>query len=179
MDQEHTEEDIRRFVLEVTRERVAYLKYIKSRGYVVDEEQLARFEEEIGAEGECHSELEEDWIGQKCVAELQSQLAFVDLYAETSAENIKALLYRRLHTKVRMRREQNHQRPHFHIEYKQQYSASYAVDTLELMAGDMPKQYEVPILEWAANHRKFLAAKWESLNAGEDVREIDIVAEEG
>lgn len=178
MDREPTDEDIRRFVLEVTIQRVAYLKYVKSRGYAVDDEQIARFEEEIRAEEEAVGEVEEHLIGRKSVGELQSQLAIVDLYDEPAADYIKILLLRRLHTKVRMRREQNHQRPHFHIEYKQQYSASYAVDTLERIAGDMPKKYEDSILEWAANHRLSLAATWESLNAGRDVREMIIVAEE-
>jgi hypothetical protein len=165
-------------VLEVTRQRVAYLKYIKSRGYAVDEEQLAGFEEEIRAEEENVGESQKDSIGENCVAELQQQFAFVDLYTERSAEEIKALLLRLGHTKLRMRPEHNHQRPHFHIEYKQQYSASYAVDTLERMAGDMPKKYEEPILEWAAKYRLSLAATWESLNAGDDVREMVIVADE-
>ena len=77
-----------------------------------------------------------------------------------------------------MRPEHNHQRPHFHIEYKQQYSASHAVDTLERMAGDMPKKYEQPILEWAAKYQLSLAATWEHLNAGDDVRGMVIVADE-
>jgi Domain of unknown function (DUF4160) len=178
MDQEPKDEDIRRFVLEVTRQRVAYLKYTKSRGYPVDEEQIARFEEEIRVEEVALGESQEDLIGQQSIAELQSQLAFVDVNAEGSPQNIKVLLLRRLHTKVRMRREQNHRRPHFHMEYKQQYSASYAVDTLERIAGDMPRKYEGPILEWAAKHQRSLTATWESLNAGEDVREMTVVAEE-
>ena len=113
MDQEPTDEDIRRFVFEVTRRRVAYLKYVRSRGYAVDEDEIARFEEEIHVEGESLGELEEHLIGQKSVAELQTQLALVDLHEEPSADYIKVLLLRRLHTKVRMRREQNHQAPAF------------------------------------------------------------------
>ena len=178
MEQEHSDEDVRCFVLEATRQRVAYLKYIKSRGYSVDEEQLAGFEEEIRIEEESLGESQKDLIGHRSVAELQQQLAFVDLYTERSAEEIKALLLRLGNTKVRMWPEHNHQRPHFHIEYKQQYSASYAVDTLERMAGDMPKKYEAPILEWAAKYRLSLTATWERLNAGDDVREMVIVADE-
>jgi hypothetical protein len=45
-----------------------------------------------------------------------------------------------------MWQEQNHQRPHFHIEYKQEYSASYSVDTMERLAGEMPNRYEGPYL---------------------------------
>ncbi len=46
------------------------------------------------------------------------------------------------------------------------------------MAGDMPKKYEAPILEWAAKYRLSLTATWERLNAGDDVREMVIVADE-
>lgn len=178
MEQDTSDEDIRRFVLEVTRQRVAYLKYIRSRGYPIDEKQLAEFEDEIQLEELRLGESEKDSTGNNSINELQKQLAFVDLYNEGSADEIKALLLRLGHTKVRMRPEQNHSRPHFHIEYKQQYSASYAVDTLERMAGDMPKKYEAPILEWAAKYQLSLAATWERLNAGDDVRELVIAADE-
>ena len=63
-----------------------------------------------------------------------------------------------------MWQEQNHRRPHFHIKYKGEYSASYSVDTLERLAGEMPKRYEGPILEWASANREFLTANWEQLN---------------
>lgn len=65
MDRGPTDEDIRRFVLEVTRQRVAYLKYVKSRGYAVDDEQIARFEEEIRAEEDTIAEVEEHLISHK------------------------------------------------------------------------------------------------------------------
>jgi hypothetical protein len=42
--------DIDRFKLEVTRQHVAYLKYIRTRGYTIDEEKLAQLEAEIEAE---------------------------------------------------------------------------------------------------------------------------------
>ena len=46
------------------------------------------------------------------------------------------------------------------------------------MAGDMPKKYEAPVLEWAAKYRLSLAATWERLNAGDDVRQLVIAADE-
>lgn len=178
MEQEHSDEAVRRFALEITRQHVSYLRYIRSQGYSVDEKRLAEFEEEIRLEEERLGESEKDFIGSGSVHELQQLLALVDLYTEGGPSNIKALLLRLRHTKVKMWPERNHSRPHFHIEYKQQYSASYAVDTLERMAGDMPKKYEAPVLEWAAKYQQSLAATWERLNAGEDVRELVIVADE-
>jgi len=77
-----------------------------------------------------------------------------------------------------MRAERNHGRPHFHIEYKREYSASYAVDTLERLAGNMPRKYEKPVLQWASQRQQWLVDTWENLNAGEDVREMILVAPE-
>jgi Domain of unknown function (DUF4160) len=178
MEQDDSDEDVRRFVLEIKRQWVTYRRFLRSQGNSIDEKQLAESEEEIHLEEERLGESEKDFIGSGSVHELQQLLAFVDLYTEGSASEIKALLLRLGHTKVRMRPEHNHSRPHFHIEYKQQYSASYAVDTLERMAGNMPKKYEAPVLEWAAKYQHSLAATWERLNAGEDVRELVIVRNE-
>ena len=52
MSQEEFSDDVRRFILKETKKRVAYLKYIRSQGRQIDEEQLAEFEEEIRAEEE-------------------------------------------------------------------------------------------------------------------------------
>jgi hypothetical protein len=46
------------------------------------------------------------------------------------------------------------------------------------MAGDMPKRYEAPVLEWASKYQQSLVTTWERLKAGEDVRELVIVADE-
>lgn len=175
MDQQPSDEDVRRFGLEATRQRVAYLKFIKSRGYPVDDEQIAEFEEEIRIEEEKLGESQKTWLGLSAVTELQRELAFVDL---EDRESLKALILQLGFTKVRMRPEHNHQRAHFHIEYKRQYSASYAVDTLDRLAGDMPKKYERPVLEWAAKYRGSLNATWERLNAGDDIRELVLVPAE-
>ena len=77
-----------------------------------------------------------------------------------------------------MHAEHNHQRAHFHIEYKQQFSASYAVDTLERLAGDMPNKYEEPVLELVSKYRGSLNATWERLSAGDDVRELVVIPDE-
>lgn len=178
MEQEHSDEAVRRFALEITKQHVTYLRYIRSQGYSVDEKRLEEFEDEIRLEEERLVEAERDFIGSGSVHELQQLLALVDMFTAGGPSNIKALLLRLGHTKVRMWPEHNHSRPHFHIEYKQQYSASYAVDTLERMAGDMPPKYEAPVLEWAAKYRQSLTATWARLNASKDVRELVIVADE-
>ena len=92
---------------------------------------------------------------------------------------IELLLYKLEPTeaKAHMRPEPNHKRAHFHIRYKTMYSASYAVDNLERLSGNMPSMYEKPILEWAKDKRTSLLATWRDLNAGKDVRKFVIVEE--
>jgi hypothetical protein len=176
-DQQPSEDDIKQFLLAVTNERFIYLKYLKFRGYAVDERELEELEKRLFTEDR-PGESDGDFIGESSVAELQQQLAFVDLYTEDSSSAIKALLHRLGHIKVRMWPEHNHQRAHFHIEYKREYSASYSVDTLERLAGEMPRRYEDPVLEWASGHQQFLNAAWERLNNGDDRRPLVIERDE-
>jgi hypothetical protein len=161
MDSQPSDEALRLFVLGVTTERLQYLKYLKFRGIAVDDREIAELEAELAQD---QRNPDGDSIIERYVDDLQLQLAFVDLLNERSSRAIKAVLYQRGHVKVRMRQEQNHHRPHFHIEYKGEYSASYSVDTLERLAGEMPKRYEGPILEWASAKQQFLTANWEQLN---------------
>ncbi len=161
-DRQPSDEDVRQFLLAVKNERFEYLKYLKFRGYLVDDRELQELETELTENGLGDSG--DDSVLDRSVAELQLQLAFVDIPTEGSPSAIKALLHQRGHIKVRMWREQNHQRAHFHIEYKREYSASYSVDTLERLAGEMPRRYENPILEWASANQLLLNANWEHLN---------------
>jgi hypothetical protein len=112
-------------------------------------------------------------LSETDLADLQQRLALVDLYSRArTGETIELLVLRRGDIKVRIRQEPNHGRPHFHIEYKQEFSASYAVDTLERLAGHMPSRYERPILEWAASRRPGLEATWHQLQRGGDGLEL-------
>jgi hypothetical protein len=184
-DSEPSDDEVRRFVLEATRERVAYLKFIKTRGYAVDEDQIARFEEEIRIEAAKLGESDSDVIGEGCVSELQLELAFADLdydiddnIDDENRDALKALLFRDNQLTVKMWQEQRHPRAHFHVELKNRYSASYAVDNFQLLAGEMPAKYERIILNWASRYQASLAATWQRLNAGEDVRELIIIPAE-
>jgi hypothetical protein len=117
-------------------------------------------------------------LSEADLADLQLRLALVDLYSRSWAgESIELLLLRRGDVKVRMWQEPNHRRPHFHIEYKQEFSASYAVDTLERLAGSMPSRYENPILEWAASRRHGLEATWRELQCSGDGRELGLLGD--
>ncbi len=169
---EPSAEDLELFIKSVTHRRLLYLWMLRVRGYKVNDEEIAKLE------GELYPDLQEidgkdrREICQKDVDELQLELSLVDPQPNTDSSFYKAILFRLEHTTVRMRKEGNHSRPHFHIQYKNQYSASYAVDNFEVLAGNVPEKYERPILDWAARNQKSLNITWEYLQAGKDVREL-------
>jgi len=120
-----------------------------------------------------------DALWQRDIDELQLLLAIVD--DEENRDRVfvtKAVVHKLEYTKLIMSPDQNHARPHFHIHYKSQHKASYAVDTLELLAGNMPKRYEKPMLYWASRQQDFLLLVWNELKAGRDVRELIVHADE-
>lgn len=110
--------------------------------------------------------------------ELQNVLALIDGYEEARQRAIKATLFCRGPIKLRMRPEYNHGRAHFHLEYKREHSASYAVDTLECLAGHMPRKYEDVALAWAESRKADLKRAWNDLNAGKDVEWFGVASEE-
>src|SRR4030095_3445200 len=85
-EHEPSDEEVRRFVLEETKERVVYLKFINTKGYAVDENQIRRFEEEIREET-AKLESESDLIDERCVSELQRHLAYVDLFENDESDD--------------------------------------------------------------------------------------------
>lgn len=101
--------------------------------------------------------------------DLQKRFAEVDLlHRAASSSGLEFLVLQLAETKVRIYKEQKHARPHFHIEYKKIYSASYGITPLEKLAGTMPTKYEKPILEWAATHEHVLLGIWNALQEGSD-----------
>jgi hypothetical protein len=161
----------------ITRRRLVYFWALRAKGFQVDEAEIRKLEVEIYPDvqefkhGIVHS------LCQRDVDELQLLLALVEPQQETSDSLLKALLLRLQHTTVRMWKEDNHQRPHFHIEYKNHYNGSYAIDTLECLAGNVPSRYEKPILKWAFENQKSLKLTWDQLQVGKDIRELVSPAE--
>ena len=116
-------------------------------------------------------------LADKDIEDLQRQLAQVDLLEihKQRTSFIELLILPLNHIKVRMRPDKNHKRPHFHIEYKKEYSASYALnDDFSLLAGKMPNKYEKPIIEWAQNMKGPLLDTWNALKSGKIVNELVI-----
>lgn len=124
--------------------------------------------------------MEADSLTMENLADLQRALALADLAVESPTVDsipLELLIARFGHVKVQMYREQGpHKRPHFHIEYKRQYRATYAIDTLERIVGYMPRGYERPILDWARSFRPQLASCWERLTRGGRSLDLQIEA---
>jgi hypothetical protein len=160
--------EVENWVAIINRQRLAYLLYIRLRGYQVDPTQIESLRAEVRTSKRDQGPLEHE------LDELQDLLAFTDSIEANGGQATKATLYDRGPIKLRMRPERNHARPHFHIEYKREHTASYAADTLERLAGSIPRKYEEPVLAWAKENQAALLETWRRMNAGEDVRELVI-----
>ena len=160
--------EISAFLRRETLSHLVYLLYLRHRGIEVDQSRIdsARSDVRNASPGMEVLELE--------LEELQGILATVDAFESSEPSNIKARLHQLGPIKLRMRPEHNHQTAHFHLEYKQEHNASYSVDPLKKLAGFVPRKYEQPMLEWAERNQKLLLLTWEKLNAGEDIRELEI-----
>lgn len=161
--------------------RLEYLKQLKLLGHKVDDAEIDRLEKLVYPERQQPTEDGDQSLVDSDIEDLQRQFAVIDLMFQARNETsdaIKLLLLRRGFTAIRMRPDPNHDRPHFHIEYKRQYAASYAIDTLEKLAGNMPAKYEKPLLEWASERKRSLNATWRKLKAGEIVTEL-VLEQEG
>lgn len=55
---------------------------------------------------------------------------------------------------------QDHNPPHFHAEY-QGMKAEYNIQTLDILAGNLPNRAHIMVLEWASQHKKELMNNWD------------------
>jgi hypothetical protein len=65
-----------------------------------------------------------------------------------------------------------HHRPHFHAAY-QEHDATFAIDTLELIAGSLPRRQRRLAEAWAELHQRELMLDWARLQAGQPMFRID------
>jgi len=54
----------------------------------------------------------------------------------------------------------DHMPPHFHAEYGDS-EAVYAIDTLDILRGQLPRRAHSMVVEWALAHRAELRINWE------------------
>lgn len=66
----------------------------------------------------------------------------------------------------------DHNPAHFHAYYGEQ-SAVFAIETLEMLRGDLPRRARALILEWALEHRDELRLDWELAAAHEPLLPIE------
>jgi hypothetical protein len=65
-----------------------------------------------------------------------------------------------------------HHRPHFHAFY-QEDAASIAIDTIEVLAGKLPRRQERLTLAWAELHQDELLAAWNATQSRQLPDKID------
>ena len=65
-----------------------------------------------------------------------------------------------------------HYRPHFHAYYQEDVGV-YAIDTIELIAGQLPRRQHRLVEAWAELHQRELLADWERLQSGQMPFKID------
>lgn len=65
-----------------------------------------------------------------------------------------------------------HNRPHFHA-YHQDAVAVYAIDTIELIAGQLPRRQQRLVEAWAELHHEELLTDWQRLQSGRMLLKID------
>ena len=59
-----------------------------------------------------------------------------------------------------------HNRPHLHA-YCQEYVGVYTIDTIELIAGQLPRRQHRLIEAWAELHQEELRVNWNRLQSGQ------------
>ena len=58
-----------------------------------------------------------------------------------------------------------HHRPHFHA-YFQNQAGIFAIDTIELIGGELPAKETRLVVAWAEIHRQELLENWNTLQSG-------------
>ncbi len=116
-------------------------------------------------------------------AELQRQLATVDLLSARSRPSrsgwAEFLVLKRGDLKVKMYQEPGHALPHVHVDYgKMNHVASYSIDPIKRLAGNLDRKYEQTVTEWIAARKPQLLDVWRAAQLGQETREL-IVALDG
>ena len=65
-----------------------------------------------------------------------------------------------------------HNPPHFHAYYNE-YKASFDINSLEVIEGELPRKQTRLVLAWAELHQEELRADWELAMNGESPFKID------
>ena len=66
----------------------------------------------------------------------------------------------------------DHAPPHFHAEYGE-HEASYGIETLEVLRGQLPRRAHAMVVEWTSLHRAELLEDWELARLGRPLRSVE------
>ena len=65
----------------------------------------------------------------------------------------------------------DHAPPHFHVQYSE-FKAEIAIESLQVLAGRLPRRALTMTLEWAASHQAELHENWELCRQHKQLRQI-------
>ena len=65
----------------------------------------------------------------------------------------------------------DHNPPHFHAVYGD-YEATFSIDTLKILQGNLPHRVKGLVIEWASLNQGQLQENWESLNKTQKFKKI-------
>ena len=110
-------------------------------------------------------------------SELQKLLAQKDLITESrkraSSGFTEFLLAKRRNMKYKIYQERGHTMPHIHIDYgRMNHAASFAITSGERLDGNLPKKYDSDISSWLSRNQNQVLKIWESLQNGEDPKDL-------
>jgi hypothetical protein len=112
---------------------------------------------------------------EKELAKLQDAFAMVDLFVRRTRDTAEMeILVKKLQSiRIRMDGNQNHKRPHVHIDYGNKYhAASYAIDTGERLVGDLDNNYDHAVRQWIAEYKPKVLQAWNLIQAGQNADAI-------
>ena len=66
----------------------------------------------------------------------------------------------------------DHSPPHFHAVYRD-YEALYAIHTIEVLGGELPRRAHALVIEWTTLHRDDLAEDWDRARQGLALKSIE------
>jgi hypothetical protein len=66
----------------------------------------------------------------------------------------------------------DHLPSHFHAEYGG-FEAVYAIDTLEVLRGQLPRRAHIMVIEWALAHRNELRDNWRKARELQPLEQIE------
>ena len=112
------------------------------------------------------------------IEELKRQLLIADLTDQRKGlhEDSLSLLVARIR-KVAIHvysNEGKHSRPHFHARINEDLNASYAIDPVECLEGELPRHLHAEILQWARTRRTELLSSWYEAAAGRRPLKMEI-----